>query len=1162
MSFKSRLIDLLKVTEGEWLRLVPLGILYFLLMAGWSIGSAGCVGIFINEVGPDRLPFMYILNALVFVVASTVYSRAVEIISRKKFFVLQLAGFGLCLFILRILIPFEFSWIPYFLYSLSEIIYLVLISFQFWTFANFVFNPREGKRMFPILGSAGLFGVMAGGIATKPIVSVIGTENILLLWSIILVSIIPVITWADKNLVSIGIVKRVETTRNDQVDEQGFLSNLSYMWSMPLMRTLAYLSLPMLIAIHLVDYQFFHAISEIFVDKDQVTGFLGFFNGFISAIAIILQFLFTGKLLQRYGIGLTLLIHPLSLAVGSIFLLFRNLFTSTAYGSILSFRATSAMFAKITDEAVYKSVGESTFELLFNATPEEKREQSRAFIVGIMEPVSTIIAGIILIIFTTKLNISLIGLSIMSICSCFFWTTLALKIKSNYLDALAINLGSNSIELRNKAIDELGQMNDSKIAEFLVKSVSSSDNETAVFAVELLGKTKEIKIIRQLVHSLPKFGPKIQIVILRMLLKHGNKKDVSLLYPLLKNDEDRVRALAVKVIGKLGDFQDLKFLEGLIDDPNINVRSEAIISLFNWNLNQGKSSIREEEILVQMAKSSKDLIRAKAAYMIGEIKLKTLIPILLDLANSKIPAIQRGAIKACGKLNDESVIPQLVNMIEQNRYLQDTTDAILSLGEVAIKPLQQHLLLTKYSEETRISLIKCLGEICSPQSIAFLVNLLKDQPIGIENAAVNALANVKAKFHTPTHPGSQKKRFDNYLTDEVLKKFSEAFVLMIEEQKQDHIYINSLKQLGDSDAITLLVDGLQRMSDTREETLLDCLELNSESTAVRTVKRKLKSVHQRKRAEAIEILESTCDEIKELIQYLETKYLFRNAHTTILDPEYVFNELLKRGQQSWILACSIYAIGELKLRSFADQLLQLQNEQILLNIVLKQFKEMQSEQTNLGIGNIAAQMIPMTAADRNLSKDPVFKHNLSIALQKLGEQEYEYFDQKEAVKLESNIQKMLFLRTVPLFADVNSSDLQFIHTITSEQDYSIGEILFEENESGDSMFIIRSGSVKVVTGKEPEITLAVLGKRDCFGEMAIVDDTTRSATAVVEQDVRLLVITRDDFHELLISRPDIAFSLCRNLINRLRSRSSNILEFARIHSTSEAQLPDKDILAM
>jgi CRP-like cAMP-binding protein len=109
-----------------------------------------------------------------------------------------------------------------------------------------------------------------------------------------------------------------------------------------------------------------------------------------------------------------------------------------------------------------------------------------------------------------------------------------------------------------------------------------------------------------------------------------------------------------------------------------------------------------------------------------------------------------------------------------------------------------------------------------------------------------------------------------------------------------------------------------------------------------------------------------------------------------------------------------------------------------------------------------------------------------------------------------------------------------------EKQLQPGEVLFNEGDRGEIMYLIREGKIKITKGKgDEEKTLAVLKEGDFFGEMAIIDGSPRSAGAVAVTPVSLLVIDKESFKEKLSVNPLIEYVL-ETLTRRLRTADEQI----------------------
>src|SRR5437870_12220683 len=98
----------------------------------------------------------------------------------------------------------------------------------------------------------------------------------------------------------------------------------------------------------------------------------------------------------------------------------------------------------------------------------------------------------------------------------------------------------------------------------------------------------------------------------------------------------------------------------------------------------------------------------------------------------------------------------------------------------------------------------------------------------------------------------------------------------------------------------------------------------------------------------------------------------------------------------------------------------------------------------------------------------------------------------------STVEKVLFLKSIDLFSQIPGEDLSQIALITDEVPFDEGDEIFREGDPGDTLYFVIDGKVRIHTGGEE---LAVLGGRQVFGEMALLDSEPRSASAGALSDV-------------------------------------------------------------
>jgi CRP-like cAMP-binding protein len=109
------------------------------------------------------------------------------------------------------------------------------------------------------------------------------------------------------------------------------------------------------------------------------------------------------------------------------------------------------------------------------------------------------------------------------------------------------------------------------------------------------------------------------------------------------------------------------------------------------------------------------------------------------------------------------------------------------------------------------------------------------------------------------------------------------------------------------------------------------------------------------------------------------------------------------------------------------------------------------------------------------------------------------------------------------------------------REFPAGTVLFREGEAGQHMFVIQSGRVRITKDLAAgSRTLAILGPGEFFGEMAILNEKARTATAEVTEDARLLVLDGRTFEAMVVGNTEIAIRLIKKLARRLDSANALI----------------------
>ncbi|MBN1520544.1 MAG: cyclic nucleotide-binding domain-containing protein [Spirochaetales bacterium] len=144
-----------------------------------------------------------------------------------------------------------------------------------------------------------------------------------------------------------------------------------------------------------------------------------------------------------------------------------------------------------------------------------------------------------------------------------------------------------------------------------------------------------------------------------------------------------------------------------------------------------------------------------------------------------------------------------------------------------------------------------------------------------------------------------------------------------------------------------------------------------------------------------------------------------------------------------------------------------------------------------------------------------------------------------------------FLRRVFFFKNLNDDEIAHVAAVCHEERFAAGTTLFREGDSADRFYIVMEGRVEVwknYNDPKPDL-LGVHGPGHFFGEMALVDELPRSATAIAREDTLTLFLYRDDFHALVRGHSSIALSVMMSMSFLVRSSNEVYVDDLRKRNT-------------
>ncbi len=448
---------LLDVRQGEWRRLVPLTLAYGLVLASVYVLKPVRNALFLEQLGVDKLPYVLMLVAVVGGIVASFYSRFTQSIRIDRLltgtFVVLIAN----LLIFKWLFTIEQTWVYYAFYVWVNLYGLLAVSLL-WLLANAVFNPREARRLFGLIGTGGIGGAILGGTFTGWASQRLGTESLIFVCIILLAACAGLVR----------LVGTAETAESTSWKDEGE-SVLSIVRRVDLLRLIAWMAAIAAISAAVIDVQFNHFVDEAFPSTDEKTAFFGTFFACLNVFAFLFQLLLTPRILRVAGVGTALLFLPIAVGAGSVALL---LLPGLIGGIIV----------KAGDLGFRHSIHKSAMEILYLPVPNDLKKKAKIFLDTTIDNLATGVGAILVLLLTRVLGASYESLGFLSLGLVAVWSGLLVRTRRTYVDAFRQALDLREIDFEDIRSD----FTEASIESSLMTALESDNDRHVLYALETL----------------------------------------------------------------------------------------------------------------------------------------------------------------------------------------------------------------------------------------------------------------------------------------------------------------------------------------------------------------------------------------------------------------------------------------------------------------------------------------------------------------------------------------------------------------------------------------------------------------------------------------------------------------------------------------------------
>jgi HEAT repeat protein len=711
--------------------------LRIMMLMGVLIGGArnhvylASYSLFLEQYTSNDLPLVYVAIAVIVATVSTLYLKLAEKIDFSVLIVGNLLTTSIVTGLMWIGVGSHsgrvvFLVLPIWCETLNVLTYLA-----YWNLAGRVFNVRQGKRLFGILGAGDRIAEIIVGFLAPVVVLTLGTRA-LFLFSCTALLFASLLAMA---LVKFGIAKSA-TEDNHKLDSKQPAS---------LRETVRHRYVSVLI-IHVlltwftftaIDLIFYNRVEAKFVDADKIATLLGFFNSALGAVGLLGQIILSSKILKRIGVNGGIMATPLTLLA--------CMYVVTMSQSFIEIGLLLSVFIGVTRfsaDALIGIIDSPSILLFYQPIQVDQRTRIQGFIDGVVYPVSIGLAGIALYALTNVFEFGMLAMSWTILISIGLWSITALLLNAEYPGMVKSALNRRLLD--NSDIEQL----DDVPLLVLRNSLKLRNIRQAIFVIKKLSLSAPEDLAIEINSLLRHEDEQIVLAALAEIEKHrflGALKDVQQALESARNAQ--LQCSALQTLCAIDD-SGLNIAELWLDSHDDNQKRAAIVSIFHYgNLHQ---LMKASAYLLALEASGQWKDKLLLAELIERSGVRGFYQHLLALLESDDLRIWRSAARAASSIKHNRLIPPLLANLTVPGKRVTSENALITFGNQLLPDLRRILANRRQYDHAMIAqVVNLMGRIGNESAVSLIRPFLEDRHELVRASAVKALtsyANFSAEF--------------------------------------------------------------------------------------------------------------------------------------------------------------------------------------------------------------------------------------------------------------------------------------------------------------------------------------------------------------------------------------------------------------------------------
>lgn len=707
---KERLIGLLnlKLTESRYV-FDLLSIQLFIGIAN-SLLNIVSLTYFLHHFSIDSIPYGYVAIAVVLWLVNVGYQRLEHRMSPLSLLQLIIVSSALILLLFRVGLAVGNPEVLIFLLLIWATLFYMVTGYAYWGLVSLLFNLRESKRVFSIVGAGDIPAKLIGYIAAPLLIPVMGLDNLLILavasllfGGFLLYRLIHRKRWEK-------VQQRIHHQKDQHHHRHASNETLfQFFFRNKLIFTISLLSLLSYNVFNLVDYTFVSQVKSQVKSISSLATYVAVFFGAGRLVAFILKLVFTSRVIEQLGIIASLIITPAALFVFSLVFLF---FDSGDY-TLYIFGAMAMLV-----EVLRSAMQEPVFFILFQPLNEHHRLRGHILAKGYMLAPSLLIVGLSLIglkyldiELTIPFTIRILLLNLL------VWVGIIFYIRREYARELHTSIA------RGVFSGEVLKTLDAVTVGLLIDKIDQGREGEKIYSLSLLERSNYSGIDALLEQQLREGIPGLKKYALHRLVERDTLR-TELLEERVELEEDaEVKEHLVSTLCK----RDLGYLRTLSKDLSgleYSTRRNVIVHLLNQNefalMHKAGNEIHH------LLDSPLAAERILALDIISELKSITFTEAILRLISDEDPAVRRQAVITACKLKNRHLLPFIFERMDRNEDHFMVLQGLFQYGDELFDDIQTGD--SEWLHQHRADLVKVAARAKGPRSIRFLLQSLKEAP--------------------------------------------------------------------------------------------------------------------------------------------------------------------------------------------------------------------------------------------------------------------------------------------------------------------------------------------------------------------------------------------------------------------------------------------------